>query len=84
MRKLYRSEKDKVLAGILGGFGEYFHIDSTLLRAIYVIGALLTALVPLTVAYILLIFIIPKHPKSWIEEVRAEDEVAGPPHRPWR
>ena len=29
-KKLYRSTKDKVLAGVCGGLGEYFDVDPTL------------------------------------------------------
>lgn len=32
MKKLYRSKTDRKLAGICGGLGEYFGIDSTLVR----------------------------------------------------
>lgn len=32
MKKLYRSKTDKRLAGVCGGLGEYFGIDSTLVR----------------------------------------------------
>jgi phage shock protein C len=31
-RKLYKSNTDKMLAGVCGGLAEYFHIDSTLVR----------------------------------------------------
>ena len=31
-KKLYRSTKDKVLAGVCGGLGEYFDVDPTLIR----------------------------------------------------
>ncbi len=36
-RKLYRSETDKILGGVAGGLGEYFEVDSTLLRIIFVL-----------------------------------------------
>lgn len=32
MKKLYRSKTDRRLAGVCGGLGEYFGIDSTLVR----------------------------------------------------
>ena len=32
MKKLYRSESDKVLCGVCGGIAEYFGIDPTLVR----------------------------------------------------
>ena len=37
MKKLYKSNTDKVFAGILGGIGEYFDIDPTILRLAYVL-----------------------------------------------
>ncbi len=36
-RKLRRSTTDKKIAGICGGLGEYFNIDSTLIRAVWLI-----------------------------------------------
>ena len=32
MKKLMRSETDKVIFGVCGGIAEYFEIDSTLVR----------------------------------------------------
>lgn len=34
-KKLYRSEKDKVIFGVCGGLGEYFAIDSLIVRLIF-------------------------------------------------
>jgi len=36
-KKLYRSETDRVLAGVAGGLGEYFQIDPTIIRLIFVL-----------------------------------------------
>jgi phage shock protein C len=35
-RKLYRSGTDKKIAGVCGGLGDYFQIDSNLVRLIAV------------------------------------------------
>lgn len=35
--RLYRSETDRVLAGVSGGLGEFFDIDSTVIRLIFVL-----------------------------------------------
>lgn len=35
--KLYRSEKDRVLAGVCGGLADFFDVDSTLVRIIFVL-----------------------------------------------
>lgn len=34
-KKLYRSEDNKMLAGVCGGIAEYFNIDPTLVRVIW-------------------------------------------------
>lgn len=33
--KLYRSERDRMIGGVCGGLGEYFNIDSTIVRLIF-------------------------------------------------
>ena len=40
-KKLYRSKKDKVIAGVCGGIGKYASVDSNIVRLIWVIGTLL-------------------------------------------
>lgn len=41
-RSFYRSRKDRRLLGVCGGIAEYTNTDSTTIRAIFVIGTLLT------------------------------------------
>ena len=36
-KKLYRSMADKKLCGVCGGLGEYFDVDPTLIRLLWVI-----------------------------------------------
>ncbi len=36
-KKLYRSTGDKKLCGVCGGLGEYFEVDPTLIRLLWVI-----------------------------------------------
>ena len=38
MRKLYKSQTDKKLCGVCGGIAEYFNIDSTIIRLIWLIA----------------------------------------------
>jgi phage shock protein C len=60
MKKIYRSQEDKKIAGILGGLGELFDIDPTLLRLVFVFVGLATGIIPLIVAYLIGWIIIPK------------------------
>ncbi len=34
-KKLYRSNTDKMIAGVCGGLGTYFNVDPTLIRLIF-------------------------------------------------
>jgi phage shock protein C len=60
MKRIYRSQEDKKIAGILGGLGELFDIDPTLLRLLFVFIGLATGVIPLVVAYLIGWIIIPK------------------------
>ncbi len=40
-KKLYKSSTDKKIAGVCGGLAEYFDIDSTIIRLIFVLFILL-------------------------------------------
>lgn len=72
MKRLYRSETNKIIGGVLGGIGEYFDIDPVIVRLLYIIGVLLTAIIPGVIVYILALFIIPK-PVARIIEVEEVD-----------
>lgn len=61
-KKLYKSANDKLLAGVLGGFAEYFEIDSTIVRLIYVLISLFSAGFPGLLFYIICAIIIPEPP----------------------
>ncbi len=36
-KKLYRSEENRMIAGVCGGLGEYFDVDPTLVRLITIL-----------------------------------------------
>ncbi|MBL3647951.1 PspC domain-containing protein [Bacillus vallismortis] len=59
MNRLYRSEKNKKMAGVIGGLAEYFNWDASLLRVITVILAVMTSVLPVLLIYIIWIFIVP-------------------------
>jgi phage shock protein C len=40
-RKLYRSRTDRKLAGVCGGLAQYFGVDATAIRVIFVVLAVL-------------------------------------------
>ena len=59
MKKLYKSESNKQIAGVCGGIGEFIDIDPTLIRVGYVFVTIVTGFVPGLIAYPILAVIIP-------------------------
>jgi phage shock protein C len=58
-KKLYRSKSNRVIAGICGGVSEYFMIDPTIIRIIFVVLGFTIAPVMIP-AYIIAIIIVPE------------------------
>ncbi len=68
MKKLYRSQKEKMIAGICGGLGERFSIDPTLIRLAMVFVGVASCILPMVVAYIVGWIIIPVAPPQQEEK----------------
>ena len=59
-KKLYRSIADKKLCGVCGGIAEYFDLDPTVIRLLWVVMTLFTAAFPGVLAYIICALIVPQ------------------------
>jgi phage shock protein PspC (stress-responsive transcriptional regulator) len=59
-RPLRRSKTNRQVAGVIGGLAEYFRVDPTLLRVIYVVGSIVSAAFPGLLVYVLLWLLIPE------------------------
>lgn len=57
-KKLFRSATDKKLCGVCGGLGEYFDIDATLVRLLWVVFTFMGGAGLL--AYIICAIIVPQ------------------------
>jgi phage shock protein C len=64
MKRVYRSRENRILAGICGGLGELYNVDPTLIRLGLVFLGLATGGMPLLIAYVVGIFIIPLGPPA--------------------
>jgi phage shock protein C len=58
MKKLKRS-RNKMIAGVCGGLAEYFDVDPTVVRIIYVLVSILSAAFPGFLIYIILWLVMP-------------------------
>ena len=59
-KKLYRSRNDRKIAGVCGGLGEYFGIDPTLVRLLFVLGLIFVG--GTILAYLILMIVIHEEP----------------------
>lgn len=59
-KRLYRSRQDRMIGGVCGGLGDYFDIDPTVIRLLFVFGTLLGG--PGVIAYLILLVIVPLEP----------------------
>ena len=59
-RKLYRSRTDRKLAGVCGGLAQYFNLDATLIRVLFVVLAVLGG--SGLVIYLAMWIIVPNEP----------------------
>jgi phage shock protein C len=59
-RRLYRSKTDRKLAGVCGGLAQYFNLDATLIRVLFVLLAVLGG--SGLVLYLAMWIIVPKEP----------------------
>jgi phage shock protein C len=60
MKRLYKSNKDRIFFGVIGGIGEYFDIDPSLLRILFIFLVIFTGILPGVIMYILFAIVVPR------------------------
>lgn len=71
VKKLYRSKDDRWLGGVCGGIAKYFNVDSTIIRALFILLAL--AVGGGILVYIILWIIIPEEPDESVAAAPVEE-----------
>ena len=61
-KKLYRKEEGKMIAGVCAGVADYFGIDVTIVRLVWVLFTVFVGSGIL--AYLIALILIPQEPKS--------------------
>ncbi|MEV4140731.1 PspC domain-containing protein [Dactylosporangium sp. NPDC049742] len=72
IKRLRRSRADRTLAGVVGGLAEYFGVDPTMARAVFLLAVLLTGGTAV-LAYPILWIVMPDTPP----EVRPVSPASG-------
>ncbi len=75
--KLYRSRREKVIAGVCGGLAAYFNADPTLVRLIFIVLALLDGVGFLI--YFLMMIIVPKEGARVFADEQGDSSPTGIP-----
>jgi len=52
-----------MIAGVMGGLGEFFAVDAVLLRLGYLILTVFTGFIPGIIGYVLAVLIVPEAPR---------------------
>jgi phage shock protein C len=62
-KRLYRSKKNRMIAGVCGGLAEYFGVDPVIIRIIAFI-LLLPGGLPGLIPYLILWIVVPENPEQ--------------------
>ena len=72
IKYLYRSSTNRKLGGVCGGLAEYFKIDPTIMRLLYILIILFSVGFGI-IAYVLMWIIMPERPTHTTRTVDHED-----------
>lgn len=74
-KRLYRSRRERVIAGVCGGLADYFSMDPTLVRLVWLVLALGGG--SGIILYLLAILVIPEEPRLRLDEATASEGAPG-------
>lgn len=63
-KRLYRSEDNKIIGGVIGGLGAYLNVDPTVLRLIFILILIFTGIFPGLIVYLIWWLIVPLESES--------------------
>jgi phage shock protein C len=81
-QRLYRSRTDRMIGGVCGGLAQFFSIDATIIRLLFVFTALFwgTSLL----VYVVMLLVVPEEPSPKDEVINitaAEGHSTGKPEK---
>lgn len=61
-KQLYRTSDGRMIGGVCAGLGKFFGIDPTLVRLMFVFGALIGWGGPVFLTYLVMMIVVPEEP----------------------
>lgn len=75
-KRLYRSRSNRFIGGVCAGLGEFFGIDPTIIRLLFILLAILGWVAPAVVLYVVMMFVVPEDTSGMLPA--ASGETTGP------
>jgi phage shock protein PspC (stress-responsive transcriptional regulator) len=72
-KRLYRSVDDRMIAGVCAGIADYFDIDPTIVRLLFVLGFFVTGS-GLFWAYVIMMIVVPEYVPASEDVITTEAE----------
>ncbi len=72
MKKLYKDRQTAVVSGVLSGIAQYFKLDVTLVRVVYLVLTLFTTFFPGVILYIVMAFVMPDKSEIGYENYKVD------------
>ena len=67
-KKLFRSRSEKMIGGVCAGLAGYMDVDVSLVRLIFVVIGLLSAVFPVVIFYIIALIVVPEEEEKSIKK----------------
>lgn len=61
VKRLYRSQNDRMISGLCAGLGKYIGLDPTVVRLIFAVSAIFLFPIPILV-YLVMMLVVPEEP----------------------
>jgi len=81
--RLYRSTRDRRVAGVCGGLADRLDLDPSVVRVGWVLVGILTGIVPLLVLYVLMAFVVPEEPPGFLRSMPISPPEGTPAAAAW-
>ena len=72
-KRLYRSRDERMISGVCGGLGQYFNMDPTLIRLLFVLFAF-AGVGSGVLAYIIMAIVVPEEPAGYVAPPPSAEE----------
>lgn len=73
-KRLYKDKSTGIIAGVCSGIAQYFDMDASIVRILYVVLSVISAAFPGIIVYILLMIIMPEKSNIGFTDYKINDD----------